>query len=318
MKTARNFFYTVINVVFVLTALLSVSGCSRKNDSAFGAAAKYSRAAGAYPEAPMAEPMFMGNSRDYGLERERNEKQAFEEDSGSPETGDITDMARKLVKRAFIRVRVENLEAADAVIADLMTRYGAYAASTEIAENSRYYSLRVPAPEYDAFLGAMNGIGRMLHRSENTEDVTLRYYDLDGRLTTKKELLKTFQSYLGKAGSIEDILSVEARIAELQNDIEGTGMQLRHLANMVDYTTIDLNLLGPMTSMPNQGTTFGERIQGLLRNFGHFLSTIAVVLVGIVMYGVPVLLLLVFFFWILFGRIGLMKKLWRIVNKKQR
>jgi hypothetical protein len=218
---------------------------------------------------------------------------------------------RKLVKRANVRIRVENLVAADSSITGLMEKYGAYAASTVIDEDSRYYSIRVPSPAYDAFLVGMDGMGRMLHRSESADDVTLRYYDLEGRLATQRELLKTFQSYLGKAGNIEDILSVEARIAELQNEIDGTGRELRNLANRVDFATIDLTIQGPVASTPYRGPTLAERFKELFRDFGGFLSVLAVVLLGIVIYGIPVLLLLIFFFWILFGKIGLVKKLWR-------
>jgi len=244
----------------------------------------------------------------------------FEEQqiTGSSEAAIINEIERKLVKRANIRIKVENLEAADASVSDLMRKYSAYAASTEIEENSRFYSLRVPAVKYDSFLGEMDGMGRMLRRSENTEDVTLNYYDLEGRLANKKELLKTYQSYLGRAKNIEEILSVEARITDLQNEIDWTGTQLRNLANLVDYATVELYLIGPAVSKANQTETLGEKIKALFSGFGRFLSAIAVILTGIVIYGIPVLILLVFFYWILFGRIGLLKKLWRIIiSQKQ-
>ena len=232
-------------------------------------------------------------------------------------SANLTNAERKLVKRANISIRVENLETADASISGLLEKYDAYAASTDIEETARYYSLRVPAPVYDTFLSEMNGIGRLLRRSENTEDVTLRYYDLEGRLATKKQLLKTFQDYLGKAKTIEEILSVEARISELQYDIEGTGIQLRNLANRVDYATIDLNLLGPVNLKPYRGATLGERVKRLFSSFGGFLSSVVVVIVGIVIYGIPILLLLAIFFWLLFGKIGLMKKLWLVIKGKK-
>ena len=230
---------------------------------------------------------------------------------------EVGNAERKLVKSAYIRIRVENLDAADASITELLQRHYAYAASTVVDENSRTYSLRVPAPRYDIFLTEMNGMGRLLHRSENTQDVTLRYYDLEGRLETKKELLKTFQSYLRTAKTIEEILAVEARISELQYDIEGTGNQLRHLANQVDYATIDLNLMGPAAANQNRSETFGERLRRMFGGFGSFLAEVAVAIVGIVIYGVPILLLVVLFFWLLFGRIGLLKKLWRLVKGKK-
>jgi hypothetical protein len=227
-------------------------------------------------------------------------------------------LPRKLVKRANLRIRVEDLARADASLNALMEQHGAYASSTESDENSRNFVIRVPHGEYDTFLAAMNGLGRVLRRSESAEDVTLRYYDLEGRLSTRQELLKTYQSYLGKAKNIEEILSVEARLAELQNEIDGTGKELRRLANRVDFATIEIDILGPVSSTPYQGETLGEKIRELFGGFGEFVSTVLVVLIGIVIYGIPVTLLLVLFFWIFFGRIGLLKKLWRAAAGKSR
>jgi hypothetical protein len=176
----------------------------------------------------------------------------------------------------------------------------------------------VPSHRYDLFLTELIGIGRLIHRSENTEDVTLRYYDLEGRLETKKELLRTYQSYLGKAVNIEEILKVEAQISQLQYDIDGTGIQLRNLANSVDYATIQLNILGSAAASSSQDVTFGERIKNLFGSFGAFLSMIGLILIGIVIYCVPIFILAVFFFWLLFGRVGLLKKLRILVmGKKQ-
>jgi len=269
-----------------------------------------------------------GRARTSGFANDASQKMArsmaaveeaqFAADEVAGETDSLSanfpDAERKLIKRATVSIRVENLSAADDAVTALLKKYDAYAASTNIEENSRYYSLRVPAKFYDVFLAETGSMGRLINRYENTEDVTLRYYDLEGRLATKKELQKTFQSYLGKAKTIEEILSVEARLSELQYDIEGTGIQLRNLANRVDYATVDLSLLGPVISSPNRGLTFGERIKQLFGGFGGFLSTTAMVLLGIVVYGIPILLLLGLLYVLLFGKIGLAKKLWRLIK----
>ena len=233
------------------------------------------------------------------------------------EAANIPNDERKLIKSAYVRIRVDNLDAADSSITILMSNYQAYSASTVIEENSRNYSIRVPAPQYDAFLAEMSGMGRVIRRSENTEDVTLRYYDLEGRLQMKRELLRTFQSYLTRARNIEEILSVETRIAELQNDIEGTAVQLRYLSNRIDYATIDLNLLGPVSASQSQGLTLGERIKGLFGNFGDFLSTVAIVIIGIIIFGIPLVIICAILFWLLFGKVGLLKKLWGLVKGKK-
>ena len=133
----------------------------------------------------------------------------------------------------------------------------------------------------------------------------------------KRELLRTFQAYLTRARTIEEILSVETRIAELQNDIEGTAVQLRHLANWVDYATIDLSLLGPVTASKTRNTTLGERIKELFGSFGTFLSTVIVVIVGIIIFGIPLLIVFALLFWLLFGKIGLLRKLWVLLKGKK-
>jgi hypothetical protein len=74
-----------------------------------------------------------------------------------------------------------------------------------------------------------------------------------------------------------------------------------------------------VASTPYRGPTLAERIKELFRGFGGFLSGLALALVGIVIYGIPILLLVFFFFWILFGKIGLLKKLWKAAaGKKQK
>jgi hypothetical protein len=234
-----------------------------------------------------------------------------------PEMANLENVERKLEKRANVRIRADNLEATDASVTALMQKYGAYAASTEIQESSRYYSIRVPSTEYDAFLAGTDGLGRLMFRSESTEDLTLRYYDLEGRLATKRELLRTYQSYLGRARNIEEILSVEQRLADLQNEIDWTGKELRNLANRVDYATIDLSILGPVASMQYRGPTLFEKIKELFGSFGGFLSTVVVILIGIVIYGIPILLLLALLFLLFFGRIGLLKKLWKLITSKR-
>jgi len=280
----------------LLGALFLVLGCSAKYGSS-SYAPVMATAGRAYYDGDRAEA-------DYQYER-------IAENSAAEQEISENDLERKIVMTANVRVRVENLNEADSFIKDLMKRYNAYASSTDIDDNSRHYSIRVPSSAYKAAIDEINGIGRLLGRSESAEDVTLRYYDLEGRLATKKELLKTFQSYLGKAKTIEEILSVEKRIAELQYEIEGTGKELRNLANRVDYATIELSVLGPIASSPYRGPTLGERLKELFGSFGNFLSVLVTIIIGIVIFGIPILLLLVFFFWLLFGKIGLLKKLWR-------
>jgi hypothetical protein len=287
-------------IIPLLAVLLLTAACSAKGG--YQEAPSFKSAAESMPQA---EVLRGREAADFAGEPEDQQAAA------------LPAMERKLIKRAELRVRVEDPAEADKAVTALMEQHGAYAASTEISDNSRYYVIRVPQRNYGAFLAAMDGMGRMLRRSESAEDVTLRYYDLEGRLAAKQELLKTYQSYLGKAKNIEEILSVEARIADLQIEIDQTGKDLRYLANQADYATISLDILGPVAAALYRGPTLSERVKELFGGFGEFASTVLTVLIGIVIYGIPLLLILALLFWLCFGRIGLLKKLWRVVTGKK-
>jgi hypothetical protein len=111
-----------------------------------------------------------------------------------PPPGGEASRTRKLVRNASVYLRVQNPEAVEAPLIAAMEKYGAYASSKRLSEHSRHYTIRVPAASFDDFFAELAGMGKVLSRTENAEDVTVRFYDLEGRLATKQELLKTFQN----------------------------------------------------------------------------------------------------------------------------
>jgi hypothetical protein len=234
--------------------------------------------------------------------------------------GSGPEQSRKLIKNARIRTRVDNLKEAAALVSAVLERYQGYASDSSIYDTSIRYTLKVPSAHYETVLREVGNIGKILYQSETMEDATLKYYDLDGRLNTQRELLKTFQAYLGKAQNIDEIMTVEERIAELQQEIDWYGSQLANLAHLVDYAAINLELEGPVSKSTYHKPGVKERIGELFLSFSDVASSALVVLVGIVIFGIPVLLVLILLFWVLFGRIGLIRKIWRLagVKKKRR
>jgi len=291
--------------VFLLSVPLFIVACGAKQSAYDGQYGSVNRVSAA-PAGMSYDP------QEITMDRER---------SGDSETSPLLEgnaaQTRKLVKRAELRLRVEDPEATEKPLTNLMEKYGAWSASTGIYDNTRNYSIRVPSLSYDIMLAELAGLGKMLRRTENAEDVTLRYYDLESRLATKRELLKTYQGYLTKANNIDEIMTVEGRIAELQLEIDQTGTQFRHLANLVDYSTINLEISGPLSSSSYSEPSLGEKLKDLFSSFGDVASTVLVVLTGIIIYGIPGILILILLYWILFGRIGLLKKLWRLVKGKK-
>ena len=298
-------FKTSLPVLF-FAALFLICACSQPHKSA-----------AYYAEAQKAELSFADDGADnnYGARQSSGGSLNYEDSEEALNKAELAGQSRKLVKNAYLNIRVEDPAATEEPLSKLMEKFGAWPASTAIYGNSRNYSIRVPSGSYSAMLSELGNLGRITRQTENTEDVTLRYYDLEGRLAVKRELLNTYKGYLGKARNIDEIMTVESRIADLQQEIDWTGTQLRNLTNLVDYSTVNLDVTGPSGSSYSP-PTLAERFGSLFSSFGDVFSTSLVVLAGIIMYGVPALLVVILLFWVLFGRIGLVKKLWRLAARK--
>ena len=281
------------------------------------------------PEAPAGidgqiPPVFRGMSNLYGSRMSASVNTTDEAPAPEPSAPAAAEPAaatetqsRKLIKRADIRLRVDDPEAAEKPLLELMEKYDAWPASTGVYENSRNYSIRVPSGSYDDMLAELIGMGRVLRRTENAEDVTLRYYDLESLLATKVELLATYRGYLAKASNIDEIMIVENRIADLQREIERTGTQFRNLANLVDYSTINVDIIGPVSAGSYSEPTLGDKLKELFGSFGNVASSTLVALMGIIIYGIPAVLIFILLFWLLFGKIGLLKKLMILATGKK-
>ena len=259
-------------------------------------------------------------SADFTSSKSSRDAEMLNEDTGSSRLDIHTGQEaaiRKLITSSHLRIRVENLDNSANRLSDIMHKYSVYASSVNIYENSRDYTLRVPVTHYAVFREELMEIGKILRFNETTEDVTLRYYDLESRLNTQRALISTFHSYLGKAQNIDEILSVESRIAQLQAEIDDVGRQFRLLNDLINYSTVDLELSGPMSAASQSKETVWEKIKDLAAGFGDYVSRVVLILLAIIIYGLPSIIILLLLYWLLLGKIGLLKKAVKLVSGKK-
>jgi TfoX/Sxy family transcriptional regulator of competence genes len=224
---------------------------------------------------------------------------------------------RKFIVTASLTLRLKDLKNGEALVADIMRKYNAYSVERTIRNNVLNTTIKVAADAYADCFEELKGVGKVEYFNERREDVTLNYYDIEGRLNTKRELMKKYQGYLVTASNIEEIMAVEKQIAELQNDIERTGEDFTRLNNSIDFSTIRLVLNGPRSDDVYYDETIGDKIKTLFNSFGIYFSTTVTILVGLVIYGIPSLVILFLLYLVLFGRIGILKKVWRRLNDKK-
>jgi len=161
----------------------------------------------------------------------------------------------------------------------------------------------------DRFAGA----GKTRSRSVSAEDVTDYYFDLEGRLRNKRILEERYRDYLRKAQSVEDMLAVEARLSETTNDIERLEGAFRDLGDRIDLATLSLSLRAAKAADPSR-PTLGESLGRLFAGLADAFRLAVVALVGLVVYGVPAILAIAAMWWLAFGRVGLVRRLFSLAD----
>ena len=109
----------------------------------------------------------------------------------------------------------------------------------------RNASLSVETKEFDAFLASVeeqvNALGGS-NRNESVEDVTLTYVDMESRKKSLQTEMDRLQEFLEKAETLEDIITLEDRMSTVRYQLESMESQLRTYDNMVDYSTVHMNI----------------------------------------------------------------------------
>ena len=180
---------------------------------------------------------------------------------------------RKLIKTVNISAETE---AFDELVPQLQKRVeelGGYIESISVYDVGSYYvddtmqkqrcaqiTARVPKEALDGFLAQVGEQTNVTSRSENVEDVTLQYVDLDSHkkvlLTEQERLLALME----QAESVEDIITIEGRLSEVRYQIESMESQLRTYDNKIDYSTVYLTIEEVRKYSAPQTATVWQRI----------------------------------------------------------
>lgn len=220
---------------------------------------------------------------------------------------------RKLIKNGSVSLEVEQLSSTEDAVLQWCQSFGGYVASSFSHENSASFTVRIPAASFDDAMAAAGSLGRVRSRNISTQDVSEQFYDLRTRLDTRKILRDRLQSYLAQAKDMEDLLHIERELNSTLTEIESMEGRMRRLSNQIDYSTITVD-----ASLPYRTTDQGFQWPSLDRTVRRFLSNVVDFFVGfvavvlyIIIFGIPILGLLAFLYWLLLGRVGLLRKIFK-------
>ena len=151
----------------------------------------------------------------------------------------------KIIYTADINLETKDFDDASQALTDIVRELGGYFERRSVSQGGRRSldcTVRVPVGNFAAFLDRAGEAAHVTSRSEYLEDVSESYYDQEARLTTQRTKLERLQELLGKAESMEDIITLESAISDTELQIEFLTGSLRKYDSQISYSTVRLCL----------------------------------------------------------------------------
>ena len=220
--------FTITLALLLLLGLLA--GCGAKEEAAAPEAA---------PEAAPMGPM--------------GEEVLFDE-SASETGGNSTTLPenQKLIRTVYMDAETQSMTELLAWMDGRGAALGGYYEQKSVYrrgsrdDGSFYHSgdfmIRIPAQNLDQFVSLVGENANVTSSSESTENVTLTYVSTQSRVEALEVEQDRLLELLENAETMEDLLTIEARLTDVRWELENYASQLRVLDNQVNYSTIHLSV----------------------------------------------------------------------------
>ena len=185
-------------------------------------------------------------------------------DTGAPQTS-VAAADTKLIVTSTIDLQVKSLRDSYDTISLLARQAGGFVADARLADSGNdsgaaSLRLRVPATRHDDLVASLHALqGAEVKREESTaKEVSAEYTDLQSRLVNLQRTEAQYQQLLTRAGSIDEVLKVTAKLDSVRGDIEQVQGRINLIDNQSDYATVNVKLsLPPAVAATTDGQSNG-------------------------------------------------------------
>ena len=281
------------NIIYIFIIIILIS-CARANNDSYGTI--QTTADNSFEEESVSE----------------RKTESFNNYNSKNEIEDNNIKERKLIISVDLSVNSKDIEKSYKLIEEKVKEYKGYFENIDSYKYRYFIALRIPKDNLYNFLEFIENNQNVQNKNINTEDITENYYDIENRIKNREALLDKFRNYLKEAKNIEEILSVEDRINNLTYEIERMKGNFENLTSLIEYSKVNITIKNPEAMRRN--VNFYDKFLYTINFLKYFFSSIIFFLIGFVAIAIPIVLLLALFYYIAFGKIGLIKKLYKKIK----
>ncbi|MGE4277149.1 MAG: DUF4349 domain-containing protein, partial [Lawsonibacter sp.] len=157
----------------------------------------------------------------------------------------------KLIRRAELTIQTTQFDQTVKALDEMVVSYGGYYESASVyggnyrdvnANRSGEYVIRIPEEQFSAFQSSAGSLGYVTNSTESSKDVGEQYYDAEARLKTQRTKQERLLSLLEKADTMEDIISLENALSDVEYEIEQLSSTLNRYDALISYSTFQVYL----------------------------------------------------------------------------
>ena len=225
----------------------------------------------------------------------------YEESSPTPEPSldpkNETKQDKKLILTAVMKMETQDIDETTKLLSEDIAKYGGYVQkSSSYTRNSstRVYeaTIRIPSDKYADFLKELGEAGNTVSYNDEIEDVTDSYTDIVSRINALRAQADKVMEFYEKAETIEDLMSIESRLSDLQYQIERYEAQIKNYDLLTAYSTLYITITETKVYTPTNPNFF-ERLAASFKDGWHdFMDGFGDFLIDVV-YNIWTILLLV-------------------------
>lgn len=208
----------------------------------------------------------------------------------------------KLIWRANVSMETLEFDQSVQQVTDLVNELGGFIESSSSSGGSdaqgnyinKYASLtiRIPSDKLNGFIGSLNDCGTITHQNLSSENISLEYADTETRKEALEAEYDRLIELMAEAENVDAVIAIEARLSEVRLQLDSLSSQLRTYDNLVDYSTIYLDIQEVRNISGAGATTISERIKNGFSNTLYGIKVFFEDLLVFLVVNIPVFVIL--------------------------
>jgi Domain of unknown function (DUF4349) len=268
----------------VAVLLVALVGCGSSSKTATSAtfAPATTAAAGA---ATTAAPASTGLADQQAAKISTDFSQAPSTTVAQKPGGAPVPVERKIATVSTVDIQVKEVGDATVKITAFIEGAGGYvsAQQTSLGDNpTSTISAKIPPSQLSGLLNSIGGVGKVVARGQQADDVTAQYVDLEGRIASQRISVDRMRELYAKATTVEELAKAEGELARRESELESMLGQKRVLDGRVDLATLTISIhpepvtsattvAGKSISKVKPGDAFGKSMKAMGRFFAALL-----------------------------------------------